>query len=113
MVDKLTLNAGKLQDELSFYNVTATRDDAGGFGTSTKTLAFTTLAYIVPDGSRRTFEANKNEYIESYKVELRYENGKVPNENQLVLFNSIWFNIVSVENVMARNLVIKLILVKK
>jgi len=113
MVDVLTLNAGILRDEVSFYTVTSTRDDAGGFLPSTKTLSFVSLANVVPDGSQRTFEANKNEYVESYKVKMRYETGKVPNESMMAFFNSTWFNIISIENVMNRNLVLNLILVKK
>ena len=113
MADVLALNSGMLRDTIEFYMTTATQDDAGGFPTSTKTLAFSMLAKINPKGSVRTYEGNKTEFTETCEVLMRYETDRVPNESYLAKFGNEWFQIKGIENVLRRNLVLKLILVRK
>ncbi len=113
MGNVLSLNAGELRDKVEFYTTTATKDDSGGYPVSTKTLAFEKLVKAEPKGSLKTYEGSKTEFIESWNILTRYETGRVPNESMLVKFRDEWFVIKGIENVLARNLVLKLIIVKK
>ena len=112
-MDVLSLNAGELRDSIEFYTSTATQDDSGGFPTSTKALAFTMLCKSMPKGSTRTYEGNKTEYTEVWEVWMRYEVGRIPNESMIAKFLSKDFIIKGIENVLNRNKVLKLILVRK
>lgn len=112
-MDVLSLNAGDLREQLEFYTTTSTKDDAGGYGASTKTLAFTKLAKVVPKISKRSYEGNKLEFTETWEVLMRYEPTQVPDETYKVKFKNEYFSIIGIENVMSRNLVIKLTMVKK
>lgn len=112
-MDILALNAGELRDKIEFYTTTATKDDAGGYATSTKTLAFDMLCKVEVEPSKRTFEGSKVEYIDTWKIKMRYETGRIPNESHLAKFNNEFFSIISVKNVMNRNLVQEIILVKR
>jgi head-tail adaptor len=109
----ISLNAGELRDKIDFYTTTATKDDAGGYGTSTKTFAFSMLCKVEIEQSKKSFEGSKVEYIDTWKVKLRYENGRIVNESHLAKFNNEFFSIISVKNVMNRNLVQEIILVKR
>lgn len=113
MDSSLRINAGKFRDEVSFYTITATRDDAGGFNTPTKTLLFSNLCYVENMPTNRVFQTAKNDYTESINLVMRYETNKIPNESMQAYFNNKYYNIVSVENVEHRNLVFKIILARK
>ena len=113
MDNVLSLNAGQLRDSIEFYTSNAIKDDSGGFPSSQKTLAFTMLCQSMPKGSTKSYEGNKTEYTEVWNILMRYEIGRVPDESMLAKFNSEWFLIKGIENVKNRNLVLKIILVKK
>jgi len=113
MDDVLRLNAGDLRDRIEFYTTSAVKDDGGGFPTSTKTLAFSMLAKVLPKGSLKTYEGENTEYIETWRVRIRYENGRVPFEQMLVKFRDDWFSILGIQNLKARNLVLELIIARK
>jgi head-tail adaptor len=113
MDDVLIINPGMLRDTVEFYTTTATQDDAGGFPTSTKTLAFSMLTSIKPKGSVRNYEGGKTEFIETWEVLMRYETDRIPTESYLVKYGDEWFQIKGIENVLRRNLVLKLVLVRK
>ena len=113
MDNVLSLNAGQLRDSIEFYTSTATKDDGGGFPTSTKTLVYSMLCQSRPKGSVKSYEGNKTEYTETWEVMMRYETDRVPTESMLAKFNGEDFLIKGIENVMNRNLVLKIILVKK
>lgn len=112
-MDILSLNAGELREELEFYTTTSTKDDAGGYAASTKTLAFTKLAKVTPKISSKSYEGGKVEFTETWEVLMRYETGRVPNESYKVKFKNEYFSIIGIEDVMSRNLVLKLTMIKK
>jgi head-tail adaptor len=112
-MDILALNAGELRDKIEFYTTTATKDDAGGYATSTKTLAFEMLCKVEVETSKKVFEGSKVEYIDTFKIKMRYETGRIPNESHLAKFNNEFLSIIGVKNVMNRNLVLELTLVKR
>lgn len=113
MANVLELEAGALRDKIEFYTTTATKDDGGGYPSSTKTLAFSMLCESKPKGSTRTYEGNKTEYTEGWEIKLRYETGRVPNESMIAKFNNEYLVIKGIENVLNRNRVLKIILTKK
>lgn len=112
-MDILSLNVGELREQLEFYTTTSTKDDAGGYAASTKTLAFTKLAKVTPKTSKKSYEGGKVEFTETWEVLMRYETGRVPNESYKAKYKDEFFSIIGVENVMSRNLVLKLTMVKK
>ena len=109
----LSINAGELRDSIEFYTTSSTKDDGGGYAASTKTLAFSMLAKVVPKPSKKTYEGGKVEYTDTWEVMMRYETGRVPSESYKVKYNNEYFSILGIENVMNRNLVLKLTIVKK
>jgi len=109
----LSLNAGELREQLEFYSTASTKDDAGGYAVSTKTLAFSKLAKVTPKISKRTYEGSKTEFIETWEVLMRYETDRVPTESHKVKFKGDYFSITGIENVMSRNLVLKFTMIKK
>ncbi len=58
-MDILSINAGELRDSIEFYTASSTKDDGGGYAASTKTLAFSMLAKVVPKSSKKTYEGGK------------------------------------------------------
>lgn len=113
MANVLSVNAGELREVIEFYTTSSVKDEGGGFPESTKTLSFTKMAKVEPNGSLKTYEGSKTEFVETWNVLIRYESGRVPNESMLVKFKGNWFVIKGIENVLSRNLVLKLIIVKK
>lgn len=109
----LSINAGELRDSIEFYTASSTKDDGGGYAASIKTLAFSMLAKVEPKPSKKIYEGSKVEYTDTWEVMMRYETGRVPNESYKVKYNNEYFSILGIENVMNRNLVLKLTIVKK
>lgn len=112
-MDVLSLNPGELREQLEFYTAASTKDDSGGYSASNKTLAFTKLAKVMPKASKNSYEGKKTEFVETWEVLMRYETGRVPNESHKVKFKGEYFSIIGIENVMSRNLVLKITMVKK
>ncbi len=112
-MDILSINAGELRDSIEFYTASSTKDDGGGYAASTKTLAFSMLAKVVPKSSKKTYEGGKVEYTDTWEIKMRYETGRVPNESYKVKYKDEFFSIIGIENVLNRDLVLKLTIVKK
>jgi len=113
MDDVLRLNAGDLRDRIEFYTTSAVKDDGGGFPVSTKTLAFSMLAKVLPKGSLKSYQGNTTEWVESWDIRIRYENDRVPVEEMLVKFKNDWFVILGIQNLKSRNLVLQLTIARK
>ncbi len=112
-MDILSINAGELRDSIEFYTTSSTKDDGGGYAASTKMLAFSMLAKVEPKPSKKVYEGSKAEYTDTWEVKMRYEADRVPTESYKVKYNNEYFSIIGIENVMNRNLVLKLTIVKK
>lgn len=113
MDDVLALNPGELRETISFYTSTAQDDGAGGFEGRVETLAFSMLCMVNPKGSVRAYEGNKTEYVEVWDLLMRYETGRVPTTSMLAKYNGNTFTILGIENVKARNLVLKVKIARK
>jgi len=112
-MDFLSINAGELRDRIEFYTTSSTKDDGGGYAASTKTLAFGMFARVEPKPSKKSYEGGKVEYTDTWEIKMRYEAGRVPSESYKVKYKNEFFSIIGIENVMNRNLVLKLTIVKK
>lgn len=113
MANVLVLNAGELRSKIEFYNASATRDDAGGYSASTKTLAFTMFAKVEQKKSFSSELGLKVENIEEWNVQMRYENGCYPNESMFAKYDGKYFNIIGIRNVMNRNLVVEFTMIAR
>jgi len=108
MDDSLRIEAGKLRERISFYTTAATQDEAGGFPESTKTFAFSVACMLAPKISMRTYEGQKTEFTETWDLLMRYDSNLVPDGQMLAFFRNEYFNILGIENVLTRNLVLKI-----
>lgn len=109
----LSLNPGQLREQIDFYTTTSTKDDGGGYPTSAKTFAYTMPCMLNPKGSIKSYEGMKTEYVEVWDLLMRWETGRVPSESMLAYFRGEYFNILGIENVLTRNLTLKLKIARK
>ena len=89
--------SGKLRNKIRVYEVSNTQDAAGG-ATTSETLKYTGWASIEPMKADESVLQDRENYIQHYKIRTRYVMDIKSTYRIEDVFNSVNYNIISVQN---------------